>query len=67
MSNFTMGTISGMGFAQTQVHTNHSTSACAKPIPEIVPMVKLHSLIVTLIKKMGDKNLSNCILHVYYG
>jgi hypothetical protein len=56
-----------MGFAQTQVHTNHSTSACAKPIPEIVPMVKLHSLIVTLIKKMGDKNLSNCILHVYYG
>ena len=27
MSNFTMGTISGMGFAQAQVHTNHSTSA----------------------------------------
>ena len=27
MSNFTMGTISGMGFAQAQVHTNHITSA----------------------------------------
>ena len=26
LSNFTMGTISGMGFAQAQVHTNHSTS-----------------------------------------
>ena len=30
-----MGTISGMGFAQAQVHTVHSTSA------EIVPMLKL--------------------------
>ena len=27
MSNFTMGTILGKGFAQAQVHTNHSTSA----------------------------------------
>ena len=36
-----MGTISGMGFAQALVHTVHSTSACAKPIPEIVPMLKL--------------------------
>ena len=27
MSNFSMGTISGMGFAQAQVHTVHSTSA----------------------------------------
>ena len=27
------------------------TSACAKPFPKIVPMAKLHSLIVTLIKK----------------
>ena len=26
MSNFTMGTILGKGFAQAQVHTNHSTS-----------------------------------------
>ena len=26
------------------------TSACAKPIPEIVPMAKLHSLMATLIK-----------------
>ena len=26
LSNFTMGTISGMGFAQAQVHTNHSTA-----------------------------------------
>ena len=36
-----MGTISGMGFAQALVHTVHSTCACAKPIPEIVPMLKL--------------------------
>ena len=28
------------------------TSACAKPFPKIVPMAKLHSLIVTLIKKI---------------
>ena len=34
MSNFSMGTISGMGFAQAQVHTVDSTSACAKPIVE---------------------------------
>ena len=27
MSNFSMGTISGMGFAQAQVHTVPSTSA----------------------------------------
>ena len=27
MSNFTMGTITGMGFAQAQVHTVHSRSA----------------------------------------
>ena len=27
MSNFAMGTILGKGFAQAQVHTNHSTSA----------------------------------------
>ena len=27
MSNFTMGKILGKGFAQAQVHTNHSTSA----------------------------------------
>ena len=27
MSNFSMGTISGMGFAQAQVYTVHSTSA----------------------------------------
>ena len=27
MSNFTMGTILGKGFAQAQVHTNHSMSA----------------------------------------
>ena len=27
MSNFSMGTISGMGFVQAQVHTVHSTSA----------------------------------------
>ena len=45
-----MGTISGMGFAQALVHTVHSTSAeysayaCAKPIPEIVPMLKLDIL-----------------------
>ena len=26
LSNFSMGTISGMGFAQAQVHTVHSTS-----------------------------------------
>ena len=56
MSNFAMGTIMGKGFAQAQVHTNLSTScdvctsACAKPFPKIVPMAKLHSLIVTLIK-----------------
>jgi hypothetical protein len=30
-------------------------------------LCKLHSLIVTLIKKMCDKNLSNCIIHVCYG
>ena len=45
ISNFTMGTILEMGFAQAQVHTVHSTSACANPIPEIVPMMKLHSLL----------------------
>ena len=27
LSNFAIGTISGMSFAQAQVHTNHSTSA----------------------------------------
>ena len=27
LSNFTMGTILGKGFAQAQVHTNHSASA----------------------------------------
>ena len=32
MSNFTMGTISGMGFAQAQVHTNHSTKFLLKKI-----------------------------------
>ena len=63
MFNFTMVTISGMGmgFAQAQVRVrvpkaqlhccDVCTSACAKPILEIVPMEKLHSLIVTLIKK----------------
>ena len=46
MSNFAMGTILDKGFAQAQVHTNHSTSAELGQ-----PKAKLHSLIVTLIKK----------------
>ena len=71
MSNFAMGTILGKDFVQAQVHTLHSCcdvsmSACAKPFPEVVPIAKLHSLIVTLIK-MHDENLPNCIIHVYYG
>ena len=33
MSNFTMGTISGMGFAQALVHTVHSTRNYVFPIP----------------------------------
>ena len=45
MSNFAMGTILGKGFAQAKVHTNHSTSACAKPFPKIVPMAKLDIVI----------------------
>ena len=48
LSNFAMGTILGMGFAQEQVHTNHSTSVV---MYARVIMAKLHSLIVTLIKK----------------
>ena len=51
--NFSMGTISGMGFAQAQVHTVHSMSAEATSamscmhecFPKIVPMAKLHSLL----------------------
>ena len=47
MSNFTMGTISVIHHSTCAF----GTCACAKPVPEIVPMVKLYSLIVTLIKK----------------
>ena len=58
MSNFHMGTILGKGFAQAQVHMSIArvpkarvlltlcTSAWAKPFPKIVPMMKLHSLLV---------------------
>jgi len=63
MSNFAMGTITGIGFAQAQLHTNHSMSAkgtsavtyarvlVKNPFPRLSSMAKLHSLIVTLIKK----------------
>ena len=52
MSNFTMGTILEKDFAQAQVPK-------AKPFPMIVPMAKLHTLIVTLmirkcVKKIGQ-------------
>ena len=72
-----MGTILGKGFAQAQVHTNNSMSAegtsammyarvlVQNPFPKSVPIAKLHSLIVTLVKKICDKNLSNCIIHIY--
>ena len=50
MSDFTMGTIVGKGFAQAQVLLTVCTSACAKPFPTIVPMVKLHSLVVATCK-----------------
>ena len=65
MSNFTMGKILGKGLAQPQVHTNPSTIAegtsavryaRAKAFPKIVPMAKLHSLIVILIKKCVIKS-----------
>ena len=63
LSNFAMGTILGKGFAQAQVHTEFIaqvpkawvlwtvyTTACEKPFPKIIiPMTKLHSLIVLAI------------------
>ena len=39
--NFAMGTILGKDFPQALVHTVHSTCACGKPFPMIVPMAKL--------------------------
>ena len=45
MSNFAMGTILGKGFPQALVHTVHSTCACGKPFPKIVPMAKLDILL----------------------
>ena len=45
MSNFTMGTISGMGFSQAQVHTNHSTSAKKSNIYlEVIGTRHVHSV-----------------------
>ena len=74
-----MGTISGMGFAQAQVHTNHSTSAkgtsavicmhlcLCKTLSQDCPYGEVAFSNSDINKKMCDKNLSNCIIHVYYG
>ena len=68
MSNFTMGTILGKGFAQAQVHTEFiaqvlKASACAKPFPKIiVPLAKLHSLIVFGKKERQKNPLIACLL-----
>ena len=52
MSNFSMGTISGMGFAQAKVHTVHSTSAEGTSAMNCMHecLCKTHSLIAALIK-----------------
>ena len=44
--NFAMGTILGKDFPQALVHTDHSTCACGKPFPMIVPMAKLDNLTI---------------------
>ena len=60
LSEFTMGTILGKGFAQTQVHSVFSTSAegtsaidcmyecLSKTLSQDCPMVTLHSLLVAI-------------------
>ena len=62
-----MGAILGKGFPQALMHTVHSTCACGKPFPKIVPMAKLHSLLACafimstynnlLLKAKGRKKL----------
>ena len=51
--NFTMGTISEMGFAQAQVHTVHSTSAEC-PHGEIRHSFKCLKSLVAFFSKMAD-------------
>ena len=69
-----MGTILGKGFASAQVHTEFivqmlkawvlwtvCTSACAKPFTKIiVPMAKLHSLIVHIYNVMMRHSVLLC-------
>ena len=58
-----MGTILGKGFPQALVHTVHSTCACGKPFPKIVPMAKLDiALEGVLVKKA--LNLSVITFHL---
>ena len=58
MSNFAMGTIMFIAWVpKAQVLWTVCTSACGKPFPMIVPMAKLHSLLVMCSKNSTLKCL----------
>ena len=63
MSNFAMGTILGKGFAQAQVHTNHSMSAEGTS----AVMYALGLFLLILFKYQPDEvmNLGNCYFFGY--
>ena len=64
MSNFAMGTILGKDFPQALVHTVHSTCACGKPFPMIVPMAKLDILTFPISQYSHFRKLQ---IHIYDG
>jgi hypothetical protein len=55
MSNFAMGTILGKGFAQAQVHTNHSTSAISNFCIHFFIFPSYYSLFVGLLWQSGRR------------
>ena len=56
-----MGPILG----KTLMHTFHSTSACGKPLPKIVPMAKLDIYLFSIsgIRKKAAENIQMDVLH----